>query len=307
MHNSYHYHSNGNLLLTGEYLISDGAEAIALPLRKGHTLAVKPIHGKKIIWESVYNQKTETKVIFRSDDFQIIQTDNENSANFIQQVLRKAMDHLPSLNQLPGYHIKAFHDYPAFLEFGCESAMIANIADWFNINPFRFSRDISPGLESQIACAKNHKPILFKATNKFPDYQEINLNFPFAEHLHFIYTGNKDDSSDRTKQLHNYPYFHEILIKISEINNQIIQSSSLEAFEKALLNHDKLLSEVLNEKRLQEKAFRNFPGIVKPLNDWSGKFVLASWKGKNNELREYFGSYNIQTIFSWEELIKNVK
>ena len=140
----HNYHSNGNLLLTGEYLISQGAESIALPLKKGHTLAVKPIHGKKILWESVYNHETEIKVSFTSDDFQIIKTDNDNAAKFIQQVFRKAMDYLPSVSQLPGYYIQAFHDYPEFLEFGCESALIVNIAAWLNINPYRLSRDISP-------------------------------------------------------------------------------------------------------------------------------------------------------------------
>jgi mevalonate kinase len=298
------YHSNGNLLLTGEYLISQGAEAIALPLKKGHTLAVTPIHGKKIIWESVYNQETKTKTILKSDDFEITQTNNENSAKFIQQVLRKAMNHLPPLSHLPGYHIKAIHDYPEFLEFGCESALIANIANWFNINPYRFIRDISPGLEHGIACARSNKPILYQLTNKYPDYREINLNLPFKENIYIVYTGHNPDSSDKKKQTQKYPDYHEVFPKIKEINKRIIQSNTYEEFENSIRDHDKLLSEVLNEKRLQERIFQDFPGIIKPLNEWSGEFILVTWKEEKNGLQEYFDPYNIQTIFSWDELVK---
>jgi|GEM_PF-2498310 len=307
MQNIHHYHSNGNLLLTGEYLISQGAEAIALPLKKGHTLAVKPIHGKNILWESVYNHETEIKVRFTSDDFQIIQTDNENSAKFIQQVLSKAMDYLPSLSQLPGYHVKAYHDYPEFLELGCESALIANIANWFNINPYRFTRDISPGLEHGIACARSNKPILYQLTNKYPDYREINLNLPFKEKIYIVYIDHNSDLSDRGKQTQEFHDHHEVLPKIREINKRIIQSRSLEAFENILLEHDNLLAGLLKEQRLQERIFQEFPGLIKPLNEWNGELNLVTWKGEKNELEEYFAPYNIQTIFSWDELVKNAK
>lgn len=299
------YHSNGNLLLTGEYLISQGAEAIALPLKKGHTLAVTPIHGKKIIWESVYNQETKTKISLKSDDFEITQTNNENSAKFIQQLLRKAMDHLPPLSHLPGYHIKAIHDYPEFLEFGCESALIANIANWFNINPYRFSRDISPGLEHGIACARSNKPILYQLTNKYPDYREINLNLPFKGNIYIIYTGHNPDSYNKKKQTQKYPDHHEVFPKIREINKRIIQSRTYEEFENSILDHDKILSGVLKEQRLQERIFQDFPGLIKPLNEWNGELNLVTWKGDKNELHEYFAPYNIQTIFTWDELVKH--
>jgi hypothetical protein len=305
MQNIYHYHSNGNLLLTGEYLISQGAEAIALPLKKGHTLAVTPIHGKKIIWESVYNQETKTKTILKSDDFEITQTNNENSAKFVQHILRKAMDHLPSLSHLPGYHVKAFHDYPEFLRFGSESALIANITNWFNINPFRFSREISPGLQYGIACAKSNKPILYQLTNKYPDYREINLDLPFKENIYIVYTGHNPDSYNKKKETQKYPDHHEVFPKIREINKRIIKSRAHEEFENALLEHEKLLSGVLTKERLQERIFQDFPGIIKPLNEWNGELILVTWKGDKNELHEYFAPYNIQTIFSWDELVKH--
>jgi hypothetical protein len=253
----------------------------------------------------VYNQETKTKTILKSDDFEITQTNNENSAIFIQQVLRKAINHLPPLSHLPGYHIKAIHDYPEFLEFGCESALIANIANWFNINPYRFSRDISSGLEHGIACARSNKPILYQLTNKYPDYREINLNLPFKENIYIVYTGHNPDSYNKKKETQKYPDHHEVFPKIREINKRIIQSKTYEEFENSIRDHDKILSGVLKEQRLQERTFQDFPGLIKPLNEWNGELNLVTWKGDKNELHEYFTPYNIQTIFSWNELVKH--
>jgi len=46
------YYANGKLLLTGEYLVLDGALAIALPTKLGQSLIVKTNEEGKLIWES---------------------------------------------------------------------------------------------------------------------------------------------------------------------------------------------------------------------------------------------------------------
>ena len=39
-------------MLTGEYVVMDGAKAIALPCKKGQTLEVKALRGSDLVWES---------------------------------------------------------------------------------------------------------------------------------------------------------------------------------------------------------------------------------------------------------------
>jgi len=46
------YYSNGKLLLTGEYLVLNGAKSLAVPTKFGQDLEVTPALGKKIIWKS---------------------------------------------------------------------------------------------------------------------------------------------------------------------------------------------------------------------------------------------------------------
>ena len=46
------FYSHGKLLLTGEYVVLDGAKAVAMPTNKGQYLAVKTISEQKLVWKS---------------------------------------------------------------------------------------------------------------------------------------------------------------------------------------------------------------------------------------------------------------
>ena len=47
------FYSNGKLLLTGEYVVLDGAKALAIPTKHGQSLKVTPIAEPKLIWKSI--------------------------------------------------------------------------------------------------------------------------------------------------------------------------------------------------------------------------------------------------------------
>ena len=48
--NSTTFNSNGKLLISAEYLVVDGAQALAVPTTKGQSLTVKKIRGKALYY-----------------------------------------------------------------------------------------------------------------------------------------------------------------------------------------------------------------------------------------------------------------
>lgn len=46
------HYSNGKLLLTGEYVVLDGATSLAVPTKFGQDLIVEPIKESQLIWGS---------------------------------------------------------------------------------------------------------------------------------------------------------------------------------------------------------------------------------------------------------------
>ena len=47
------YYSNGKLLITGEYLVLDGAQSLAVPTIYGQSLSVKGTQGNQLTWKSL--------------------------------------------------------------------------------------------------------------------------------------------------------------------------------------------------------------------------------------------------------------
>jgi len=305
MQYTFHYHSNGSFLLTGEYLVSQGSQAIVLPLKKGQSLVVKPIQEDLLVWESIYDEETLFTAVFSTDQIDIIESTDGEEALFVRTVLRTAMDHLASLASLPGYSIQAVHNYPFHLDPGTRPALIAGVAAWFNINPFRLCRAIMQDSGYSIAGARSSQPILYEVVDASPDYKQIALNLSFTDNIYFVYTGGDKGLSGEREKIERAGNIPQLISKIREINKNIIQSGSLEDFEQALLEYEQLLSGVLDEKSYQERLFGGFSGVIKPLTSKSSEFLLVTWKGTMDELREYFAGYNLLTLFHWDELIKN--
>ncbi|MFB0938634.1 MAG: GHMP kinase, partial [Urechidicola sp.] len=67
------FYSNGKLLLTGEYVVLDGATSLALPTTFGQDLVVQSIKEPLLIWES-YDERGITwfQAEFRMSDLRIV-------------------------------------------------------------------------------------------------------------------------------------------------------------------------------------------------------------------------------------------
>ena len=52
------FYSNGKLLITGEYVVLDGAKALALPTKFGQSLIIEPSDNNEIYWKSHDHDKS---------------------------------------------------------------------------------------------------------------------------------------------------------------------------------------------------------------------------------------------------------
>lgn len=106
------FHSNGKLLLTGEYYVLEGAKALALPTKLGQSLEVSysPIEAEtndtpSLKWKS-YDEKGEIwlEVIFdiKEKDFPILSA-KEEGADRLQQILQQVQKQSPNFLQNQQY------------------------------------------------------------------------------------------------------------------------------------------------------------------------------------------------------------
>ena len=98
-----HFYSNGKLLLTGEYLVLDGAKALAIPTKFGQDLLVEKIEEPQIIWGSFdLNGNCWFEAVFELPKLRLIsatfESDKEENAEIIAETLLEILLEAKKMN-----------------------------------------------------------------------------------------------------------------------------------------------------------------------------------------------------------------
>ena len=88
------FYSNGKLLITGEYLILDGAESLALPTTFGQELNIAETDSGYINWIS----SDENSQVWFQDSFSLIDYSAKTKDNEISERLTQIFKAIKSLN-----------------------------------------------------------------------------------------------------------------------------------------------------------------------------------------------------------------
>ncbi|HEY0092625.1 MAG TPA: GYDIA family GHMP kinase, partial [Flavobacterium sp.] len=191
------FYSNGKLLLTGEYVVLDGAKALGLPTKFGQDLTVEDGAGKVITWQSFDHDGAawfEDEITFTE-----IGTRQESATSSIKSTLIEILAAADKLNPelletSDGYHVSTHLTFPKYWGLGTSSTLINNVAQWFKIDPFELLRNSLGGSGYDIACAQHNTPIIYRLENGLPKVSPINFSPPFIDNLWFVYLNRKQSS-----------------------------------------------------------------------------------------------------------------
>lgn len=298
------FYSNGKLLITGEYLVLDGARALALPTKFGQSLIVEKGTSQEIKWTSYDADKS---VWFEGIiPFATIKTttpfENESVANTLITILREAYLLSPNLIlNSEGYNITTHLTFPKKWGLGTSSTLINNIAQWFKIDAFLLLKNSFGGSGYDIACAQNDSPIVYHLERGNPIVEKVNFNPTFTENLYFVYLNQKQSSKNAIAAYNEKKNnLEEKKKSIDQITEIALKADNLNTFAEALENHETILSSVLETKTTKESLFSDFKGTIKSLGAWGGDFILAISKDNPSS---YFLSKGYGTIISYNEMI----
>lgn len=307
------FHSNGKILLTGEYAVLDGAVALALPTKKGQSMEVKEAEKGKISW---LNFDENGKIWFQAEfdiqeegltasEKEKFSEDPEGKAinERLEQILNEAFKQNRAAFIDKGYSITNRLNFDRQWGLGTSSTLINNLAQWLKIDPYLLLKNTFGGSGYDIAAASNDQPVLYQITEHGPEAFKVNFDPAFKEELFFVYLNRKQNSREAIIHYRNQPKteMKDLVHKISGITNQLLKCESLEEFHLLLEVHESLISKAINLPKIKQQLFRDFPDCIKSLGGWGGDFILAIG-GK--EERDYFLSKGYKTIFEYDELIK---
>ena len=300
------FYSNGKLLLSGEYVVLDGANALAVPTKFGQDLVVTEGSNSQVKWIS---KDSDGSIWFEGTiDFAEITNKNyisktENVENLLLDILRQAYLLNPDyIEKSRGYNIETNLTFPKYWGLGTSSTLINNVAQWLNVDAFTLLENSFGGSGYDIASAQNDTAILYQLEDGKPLVTKINFNPDFADNLYFVYLNKKQSSKGAiTSYYNNKPVdLSNIIAEINSITQEMLTAVSLTEMEIAMQKHENLISNILMMQTVQEMNFSDYEGVVKSLGAWGGDFVLATSRENPSE---YFISKGFPTILTYKEMI----
>tara|TARA_B100001564_G_scaffold356185_1_gene369858 strand:+ start:464 stop:1372 length:909 start_codon:yes stop_codon:yes gene_type:complete len=291
------FYSNGKLLITGEYLILDGALSFAVPCVYGQTLKYLKHDKPTLSWKSYdSNDSLWFESDFRNDSLEVIKTSDSETVKWIQKILKVASK--ISKKKLRG-SISCFLDFPNNWGLGSSSTLLNNISQLFEIDPYKLHFSTTNGSGYDIACASNNTPITYQLVNKKPKFKTLNWSPNFKDDIFFVFLNKKQKSNLEIKRFNRLPKDPAVVNKISSITKKIIKSKTLDNFEKLINQHEEIIQNHIGIETIKNKYFSDYTGSIKSLGAWGGDFVMATRNDKS-----YFLKKGYKTIFSFKELIK---
>jgi mevalonate kinase len=297
------FRANGKLLISGEYLVLDGAKALAVPSRYGQSLDVqtRDANQRKVEWRAMDENDRIWLEVWFDKNFQILFASDEQAARNLQSILRYASILNPSfLTDQKHYEITTWLQFNRKWGLGSSSSLISCVAQWSGVNSFELLRQTMGGSGYDVACAHHNSPIFYQLQNNKPKVEEVAFNPPFADELFFVYLNQKQDSQKEVGNYHKLEFDREVTANhITALTDKLTTVDDLHGFEEILNQLEETTGKAIGKKPIRESRFSDYPGAIKSLGAWGGDFILATRK----EAINYFSKKGFDTIIPFEEMV----
>lgn len=296
--------SPGKLLLTSEYVVLDGALALALPTKVGQDLIFEEFDNEKsiILWEGFHQNKAWLHVKIDYKSWTILETNLEESANFLMKVLQAVQNLSTSKFQnKTSYHLRTNLQFPADYGLGSSSTLMNNLANWANVDAFILNDLSLGGSGYDIAVAQENSAILFCRNREDKRIVEkVKYKPAFSDDLIFVHLNQKQNSREGISLYKSKEKSEKLISQFSEITRNVLSAKSLTEFSDLMILHEQQLSSFLKIPTTKQNFFADCPVFIKSLGAWGGDFILTS---KFVDYKKYFQSKSFFTILEWEDLI----
>ena len=279
------FKSNGKILLCSEYLVLEGAKAIALPSKLTQDLQVSKCENKIIEWQSFDENNDlwfEEKFYFSGSDLKYESKKNKTSEKIL--ILFKYLLKTKDVNDILGNKFLTKLNFKREWGLGTSSTFVNNLAKWARIDPYKLLFSAFNGSGYDIACCDVKNPIFFQNKQNSISIENIIFNAPFIENLYLVYLGKKQNTQTSIINYFNIKSDRKHLIeKVNLIAEEIIKCKDLNQFEDLIVEHENIIASATSQEPIHQSVFSAYSqGKIKSLGAWGGDFILVT--SKNNAL-----------------------
>ena len=294
-------YSNGKVLLTGEYVILDGALSLAAPTKFGQHLKYQENLSNLINWKSInFDGNIWFECLIKSDTLKVKSTSSQKISNTLVEIINFIREYNPSFLKKCGSDISTNLTFEKNLGLGSSSTLISNLSKISGVNPYTINNKIFKGSGYDIACAESISPILYKLDKDQKIINEVSFKPSFNEHIYFVYLNKKQNSISEIKKYNKNKASNSIINEISDITSEIVVCNSIDGFNKLIEAHELIISKLISKQTVKDLLFKDFDGYIKSLGAWGGDMIMVT---SQIDPSKYFIKKGYSTIFKFKELL----
>lgn len=282
-------------MLFGEYLVLNGSDCLAFPLKFGQTLSVEK--SDELIWES-YAKHGRWFFASMSNDFTVLETNNEDAAEILRRLFLVIRTEKPDLDFKQKFKSEA--NFELNWGLGSSSTLISLLSQWSGVEAKKLLDVSFGGSGYDVACATAAGPIIY-ANGKVK--KEVNLPESITDKLLFVYLGNKQNSREEIKRFKDRKVDQHHIDTMNALISNALQTDKIEVFEQQLDLSEELISSIIGTAKLKQRLFADYSYSIKSLGAWGGDFFLATYRDLKTA-KNYFEGKEYDVLFTYQEFIK---
>lgn len=295
-------------MLCGEYAVTIGIEALALPVRKGQWMDV---------WE--FDSPSEDHLVWNAIDcngdhwlnetFQLPIHESNEECSGERGVLLSMLKQVPSnfWAARSSYRIETQLEFEQNSGLGSSSTLIANFSHWTGLDAQRLQQSVFGGSGYDIALAELGKPLIFWIEKEQANWAPWTLHENLTSNWHLVFLGKKQNSrSSLVEVKHRLQKTQTddfLMQQLKHVANAVKMAQEIAMLEAGLEMWQAVLSMALGLKTPYQQ-FEILPikgGLCKWLGAWGGDMLLVNktFIRKNAVFLENY------TVVSWNEWVIN--
>jgi len=300
------FYAHGKLLITGEYAVLDGADALAIPTRYGQRMVIKKSRGSDLIWDSLEeNGESWFSSQISLFDFSALKTTDQVTSDQLEIILKNAVRLNPEfLDKWNGFKVETQVEFPRNWGLGTSSTLIALVAQWADVNPLELYFKTFNGSGYDVACARCDTPIVYYNDEDEIGYTPVEFFPSFSDSIYFVHLGEKQDTAQGIKDyLKNAKSRKKLAEEITKITEATLQAKTISSFAEQIEKHEAVIAKAMDYETVKKSRFPDFWGCVKSLGAWGGDFSMVISDKNQDDTEAYFINKGYKTIIPFREMI----
>lgn len=291
---------SGKLMLTGEYLVLDGARTWAVPTRYGQSLAALPSQDAGLQWKSADHQDEIWFEANWDSNGELKHATDEQVAKTLHSLLHYAKE--MGEDPFNGWMASIKTEFPSNWGLGSSSSLLAAIAHWRNVDPHKMFDACLTGSGYDVAVAYSNRGTVYQKKGSEREILHTDHEPPFSDHIFFVYSGQKQNSAKEVKSYAKIDLNkrRDAISSIDQITRTFLTTSDLKVFQQAVRDHDKIIGSIL-ERETKNDELRDIEGSMKHLGAWGGDFFMLATDSEKDLDR--IRDHGFDTVLNWEEVI----